>query len=291
MNYITLYQWKRYKGLALDVTSDDDRMMMVIANATDMIHQYKDRFYEPRIATRKYKIPSSGASAFGVFDLALASFSGKTPALRLDEDLLEVITLKNGDGSEIAAANYLVEPSTSPKYVIRLIDENWYGGDEDRVELTGIWGTHYQYDAAWADSLDTVVDVGGISASASVMTVADADGVAGDLQPMRFQAGQLLRLGSEFCLALSTNPTSNQVGIARGRNGSTATAHAAGTKIEIWRPAGHIVQAALRLTAWLWSQKDVDNFDKTYNVGTGVATTPSAIPPDVMRILGARKAR
>lgn len=292
MNLITLYQFKRYKKLDLTVTTDDDRLLAEIANATDAIEAYKDRHYDPRIETRRYKVPSNGASAFGVFDVSLMAASGKTPKLRLNEDLLEVLTLKNGNGDEILAANYEAEPvGSSPKYAVRLIDENWYGGDDDRIELKAIWGTHYKYSQAWVDSLDTVLDTGGISASATSMTVADADGVAGDLQMMRFQPGQLLRLGSEFCLALTTNTTSNQVGLARGVNGSTAAAHAAGTKIEIWRPAGHIVQAALRLTAWMWSQKDVDVYDKTYNVGTGVATTPSAIPVDVERMLGARRAR
>ena len=292
MNYITLYQFKRYKGLDLTDTTADDLLMDLIERASQNIDVLKGRFYEPRVQTRQFKIPGDSSSFFGVFDASLMTSSSREKPLRLDDDLLAVNELKNGDGSVIAASNYTLEPVGDwPKYAIRLVDENWYGSDEDRVEVSGIWGTHYRYDQAWVDSLDAIQDIGGITANATSMTVVDADGVAGDLKPVRFQPGQLIRIGTEFCLVISVSTLTQTVGLLRGYNGSTAAAHAQDTKIEIWRVMGNIVQACMRMVAWMYAQKDQDVYDRTYNVGSGIVTTPTALPVDVRALLGAPKTR
>jgi hypothetical protein len=292
MNTITLHQFKNYKGLDLIDTTSDMRMLDTIRAATADIEHYKQRHYDPRIQTRRLEIPRTAGSLFGVFDSSLAVGSPKEPTLRLADDLLEVIELKNGDGSVIPTGSYELLPAgSSPSFGVRLIGESWCGGEDDRIELTGVWGTHEAYESAWMDSLDTIQDIGGISASATVMTVGDADGAAGDLQSPRFQVGQLIRMDSEYCLALGVDTSHNQVSLARHQNGSTAATHAAGTSIQIWRPQANVVTACLRLAGWRWSQKDVDNYDKTYNVGSGVVTYPSALPADVVQLLGARTGR
>jgi hypothetical protein len=292
MNTITLHQFKTYKGLDLIDTTNDARMLDTIRAATADIEHYKQRHYDPRIQTRRLEIPSSGGSLFGVFDSSLAVGAAKIPTLRLADDLLEVIELKNGDGSVIPSGAFELLPAgSSPSFGVRLIGESWCGGEDDRIELTGVWGTHEAYESAWTDSLDSIQDSSGISASATVMTVSDADGVAGDLSPVRFQAGQLLRMESEYCLVLGVDTSTNRVSLARHQNGSTAATHAAGTSIQIWRPQANVVTACLRLAGWRWSQKDTDIYDKTYNIGSGVVTYPSALPADVVQLLGARTGR
>ncbi len=74
------------------------------------------------------------------------------PPLRLDEDLLAVSELLNGDGKEIDSADYVLEPANSyPKNRIRLrgtAAAYWVGGDngnEQAICVTGLWGYHDQY--------------------------------------------------------------------------------------------------------------------------------------------------
>jgi hypothetical protein len=105
---------------------------------------------------------------------------------------------------------------------------------------------------------------------------------------MRFQAGLLVRIGAELALVLSApDILTNKVELVRGANGSTAAQHAHDTQIKIFRPQGTIVQACLRLVKWRYSQKDTDDFDKSYVLGSGIVNVPSRLPADVVQALGA----
>lgn len=296
MNYITLHQYKVYRGLDQTITTDDALITDLIERASRWIDTYTMRRYDVRVETRLFDVPKSKVSAFGVFDTSLIAGSGYEKALRVKDDLLAVTELKNGDGTVISSTDYLLEPAEyQTKSRIRLINgETWCGDDDGNdlqvISLNGIWGYHERYDQAWISSLDKIADLAGITAASTTITVGDADGTAADLRSPRFQAGQMIRMGTEFCLVISTSTLANTIEVVRGYNGSTAAVHAKDTAIDIYRPMGNIVQACLRLTAWLYVQKDADVFDKTYNTITGVSTTPTAVPPDVLKMLGAPKA-
>ena len=296
MYYATLEQVKRYVGLTTLTATQEARLMDFLPWATDLINTYKGRRYDARVETRQFDVPTSGASGFGVFDWSLQA-ARPIPPLRLDEDLLELSELLNGDGEEIESTQYVLEPANqSPKNRIRLRGTAavyWVGGDdgnEQAIRVTGLWGYHDNYAKAWADSGDTVQD-DPLAADALTLTAADADGQAKDLRSPRFQAGQLLRLEDELVYVLAVDADTNQLSVERGYNGSTAAEHAAGTEIEIWRVVGNIEQACVRLVKWRYTQKDTDNFDRVYVAGSGVVSVSSAIPSDVKMALGAPKAR
>ena len=297
MYYATLDQVKRYLGLTTLTATQEARLMDFLPWATDLISAYKGRRYDARVETRRYDRPFIGLSGFGVWDWELQAQAADKP-LRLDEDLLAVTELLNGDGTEISSDEYVLEPANVyPKNRVRLrsgLGVTWSfdanGSYEQVISVSGLWGFHDQYAKAWADSGDTVQD-DPLAAEALALTVADADGQTKDLQSPRFQAGQLLRIGDELVYVLAVDADTNQLDLERGYNGSTAAEHAAGTKIEIWRVVGNIEQACVRLVKWRYTQKDSDNFDRMYVAGTGVVSVASAIPSDVKMALGAPKAR
>ena len=72
-------------------------------------------------------------------------------------------------------------------------------------------------------------------------------------------------------------------------NGSTAAAHAQGVVITLYRPMETVKDAVVRLAVWKYRQKDANVFDKTTILQTGIAITPSAVPPDVLEKLPAPK--
>ena len=292
-NYVTLYQVKDYLDIQ-STTKDDGRLLEFIEMSSRLIEAYKVRSYEPQVETRKYDLPGSRrGAALGTYDAFYALPQMVLP-LRLDEGLLECSELLNGDFDEIVSGDYVLEPANKfPKTRIRLRMASgvaWLpdldGYVEQVIEVTGIWGNHDRYGQAWVDALDTVRD-NPLTAGDTSISVVNADGLAGDGRAMRFQAGNLVRMGSEFALVLSVDVLTNTLEVARGVNGSTAAQQAQGTKIEIWRTQSTIAQACLRLVKWRYGQKDADDFDKSYVMGSGVVTVPARLPADVVQVLGA----
>lgn len=294
MIYTTLDQAKSYLGIT--TTTDDAKLLEFLEWSSRLIDSYKGRRYDVRVETRLFDIPRARATTFGVFDGAI---TGQEPPLRFDDDLLEIISLTNGDGTAISNTTYLLKPANSyPKSRLRFkrsSDVTWEpdddGNEEQVIQAAALWGYHDDYGHAWLDSLDAVKDVGGISASATTITVTDADGAMADGRTPRFQVGQQLKADTEYLRVRAVSTTLNTITVTRGENGSTAATHALNTKLYIWQPMGNIVQACTRLTAWRYKQKDVDTFDRSYVLGAGVINVPTNLPADVKMALGAPKVR
>lgn len=175
--YTTWAAVKTY--LAIEGTGDDALGAALVSRASAMIDQFCRRRFAQWTATRLYDVPS------GV-------------TLWLDEDLLAVTTLTNGDGATLTSSEYLLLPTNMiPRYGIRLRSGSaWVGGstgDEQAISLTGTWG----YSSS---------------------------------------------------------------------------------------PPDDVVQAAVRLTAWLYKQRDAP-FGTTARPDVGIVEVPAAIPEDVKALL------
>ncbi len=292
MNYATLTQLKAY--LNQTPSGVDNLLLDFLDQASRFIEHQKGRRFDVRQETRLFDIPGLATRTPLGYYPGIRQESGSQRVLNLDEDLLSLETLTNGDGTVISASQYVLEPANLyPKKSVRLTDTVWSmpstGITRQAISVTGHWGFHDNYNEAWVDSLDSVQDEGGISANGTALRVADSDGIAGDLRGPRFQSGQLVRIDDELILVISTNLNTNDLVIRRGYNGSTAAAHAQGTTISIFHPMAIVEISCIRLAAWRYKQKDVDSFDKTYILGSGVVNVPTALPTDVIRFLGARK--
>ena len=126
---VTVADVKTYIG-GIDATSDDDLIEGLINDAAAFIGRQTHRQFEAASATR-------------YFD-ALADVQG--PTLYLDEDLLSVTTITNGDSVVVASDEYVLLPTNlSPKYAIRLLasgGKSWtYDTDhEEAISILGNWG-------------------------------------------------------------------------------------------------------------------------------------------------------
>lgn len=296
INYATLQQVKSYRTLTS--TSDDALLQRFLNWSTGVIHAYKGRRYDVRVATIMHDAPIPDASTFGVYDSSRRRPT-RERALILHEDLLEMTELKNGDGTVLAAADYFLSPAEHmPRSVVHLANGVYWltndnGDKRQAISVKGLWGYHDDYPDCFVPSLDTVLD-NPLTSSATTIHVSDVNGTPADLDTPRFQAGQLLRVGSELMYLIAATAVTgadDTLTVLRGFNGSTAAEHAQGASIEIFRSMAFVNQAAIRLVAWRYTQKDTDTFDKTYAAGTGVVSVPSAIPADVKLLLGAPKVR
>lgn len=276
MYYATLTQVRAYLKLDTAETGDDALLTDLIRWSCAYADTRAGTSFKPTIATRYFDVPCNDARL-----------------LQFDDHLLELSSITNGDGVAISLSDVMYHPSALyPRYGIRIKAQSaytWqpdgYGETRQVIALTGTWGYHDDWSNAFVLSGDAVANVGGISAAATSITVTDADGTASDLQTPRFQAGQLIKIGTEYMDVTAVNTGTNALTVVRGVNGSTAATHAASDAISIYRPMGNVIMAVLRLVAWRYRQKDANVFDTTTIIGTGVKVTPSAVPPDVDDLL------
>jgi hypothetical protein len=240
----TLHQLRQRLGLSDGDTGDDARLLMALQAASAQIEAAAGRRFSPRVATIEHDVHPRHSTE-----------------LLLDDDLLQLDTITNGDGSSINTLDVITVPDSTMDgaiSVLRLIGGQAFVWDESplrAVRVSGIWGWHDRWTRAWRDSADTVQD-NPLGATATTITVSDADGVDGHNTAPRFQVGQLLRVEDEYLRVLAVNTTSNVLTVLRGVNGTTAAAHDQATVIEVFQPALEIEMLCLRWAQWLYKEPD-----------------------------------
>ena len=225
----TLTDFRRHLNLS-DTDADHD-LLRALQKASHLIESLTQRRYCPYIETRT------------------VSLNPATPRdLFLPADLLELHTISDDIGP-IDPAIIRRWPSSpdQPASILQRADGVPFRFSLNpiyAVQVSGIWGSHDRWTAAWRDSLDTVRDTT-LTTSATIVTVADSQ--AGDsdgLQP-RFQIGQLLRLQDEFLRITAIDPTAHRLTLLRAVAGTAAADHPRGTAIETYSPTSYIRLATL----------------------------------------------
>lgn len=272
MYYATLTEVRAYLKFETAETADDALLTSFIRGAcTFADNRLGGKFY-PMIDTRYFDVPP-GAYLF------------------FNDHLLSLTTVTNGDGVAITLTDLTQFPATDyPKYGLKIeagAATAWYPTDDGEyrqaIAIAGVWGYHRDYENAWIASGDAVADGAGINAVVTTINVSSASGAASDLVSPRFQAGQLIKIDSEYIDIQSI--ATNALTVKRGMYGSTAAAHLTAAPISIWRPDEDVRMGVIRLVAWRYRQKDANVFDQTTILGAGVKITPSAVPEDVLVLL------
>jgi hypothetical protein len=181
------------KGLKriTSVSAPDDLVLeRMISAASRFIDNYTNRTFYPRVDTRYYDVPRG---AYGEFRRGGESGMSRE-LLLLDDDLLSLTTLTNGDLSVILPASYVLEDyNETPYWGIRLkYMSNVYwiwdstGNTERVISVLGEWGYHDNYAGAWfaTDTLN-----GGINASVTALTTTGS---------ALLVQGQIIKIDSEI---------------------------------------------------------------------------------------------
>lgn len=128
--YTSLEAVREALNMTSTETDDDSFLEMLILRASEAITNHCNRRFIAESDTR-------------YFD-ALEDVDGMT--LFLDEDLVSVTTLTNGDGEVLSANAYVFEPRNgTPKYAIRLkagSGKTWtfQSDSENAISVLGTWG-------------------------------------------------------------------------------------------------------------------------------------------------------
>lgn len=244
MNLVTLAQLKRYLGVSTAITTDDALLTRLLIDAEQWAEQKAQRAMRPIIEAR----------TFDYCDPQMLYF---------DDDLLEVVSITNGDGVAVTLTDLFYAPRRLyPKYVIGFetgASSVWTYSTtpENAISVTAAWGYHDDWSHAWINSLDEVEDAAGINASVTTVTVSNVDGSNIDNDSPRFSAGMLIKVESEWMeVTAATNSTTDSLTVKRGARGSTAAIHAKDTPIYVFSPARNVVHAIMLYCQWRYQQKD-----------------------------------
>lgn len=115
-------------GMATN-TTDDSVIERLVEGASRLIDTMTGRTFYARTETRLFDVPS-GVTLF------------------LDDDLISVSTLTNGDTTVLTTSDYRLLPAnTSPKFAIKLKESSTYswegtsaGNNEAVISVAGSWG-------------------------------------------------------------------------------------------------------------------------------------------------------
>lgn len=260
-----------FKISSLDA-DDDARIMRLIFAASDIVQQHCQRSFVPYQAT--VTVDARGEHIDGRL-------------LFLDNDLLTLTTLTNGDSTTVTSAQYVLRGQGYPKWAVELLPStglSWtYSTDwQNAISFTGIWGYHESWPNAWVSTLDTIQDAGGLDNSTLTITVNDADGVNARYQT-RFEVGMILQIESEYLKVVAVDTAANTVTALRGQLGSTAAAHDNGTAISSYAPMRNIEKATRDLVKWLYRNQKSSGDEIQFMDGTRVVTNKA--PSNIMDTL------
>lgn len=256
--YATLVEYKAYATARGQTSSTDATDDTVIENILKAASRFFDdqtrRWFYPLVETRYYDVPD-------------------TRQLDLDADLLEVITLTNGDGTTIASTEYRTESRNySPKWAIVLKGSSsitWEadssGNTERVIAVAGIWGYHDKYNLAWllGSTANEAMD-----ASETGYDVTSGTG---------FAVGNLIRFDNE--LGYVSAVVTNTLTITRGENSSTAATHLTGINVTIWQVMDEVRQAVLGIALQAYKQRFGQSTTQSATVtAAGVVLTPKDVP-------------
>jgi hypothetical protein len=266
------------RALAVTGTAYDAALIAAAGQATRLIMAAAGRRLLPLAATRY--LDGDGATRLWLPEAWLA-----ITTVSLSSDGGQTYTALAG--TDWWASNGIVWDA--PPYELLALNPNgayssFYAGQRT-VKVVGVLGWHADYAAAWELSGDSVQDGSGISASATTVTVADADGVDARGETPRFSVGDLLRAESEYLTVAGVNTTTNALTVNRAAAGSTAASHAKNTLLYKFRPDDAACYATI-VQAARWFKRGQQAFaDAGASAELGQLMYVKRLDPDVEAIL------
>lgn len=226
-------------GIRASTTKYDAMILSLASEVSRAIDAWCNRTFFPQLATRYFY-------GSGTPDLLIPDLLSITSVAYSGDDGETYTTLVSADYLATVCGDVNSKRSYDLLRVSALSDTLSYWVEGERsVRIAGVWAYADDRDTAWKSSGDTSED-NPLSASATTLTVNDVDAEDAYGVPSLFSPGQLLRLESEYVeTGLQIDTSANTLRIIRGRNGTTAAAHAQNTAIDIWTAPEPIRRACI----------------------------------------------
>lgn len=259
----------RQSYLGVSSNADDALLLDLIRSVSRDIDSACLRHFYPVIQTRYFN---------PLEDTTMSEILPTRRRLLMDDDLLAVTTLVNGDSTTIGSTSYILEtPNFTPYWAIKLLLTSgyvWYYtvDAENAISVTGVWGYHSDYANAWL-SVDTL----GAAMSDTTGTTALLTNGNGSVK-----GGQLVKVDDEY-MYWGTVADKSASNLLRGVNGSTAATHLSGAAVYVWQVDDAIQQVAKEAAAARYRLRDNPVGETVIMDGHSFAT-----PKDVAKYIKAR---
>jgi len=168
------------------------------------------------------------------------------------KDLLEVGSIVNGDGTTVAANQYVLrERNTYPKWRVELLGSSgvaWTYTDDwqDAITLHGTLGVHDNYPQAFR----TMTQLNGSLTAVATTAYVDSDEYLETLQYVRFGGA-----GGELAQITRRNGNGTLT-LERGVLGTTAVEQADNTTLQAYQENPDVQLAVTRLVSYLYDNRD-----------------------------------
>lgn len=232
-SYATLAEFKAWKEIdGVNIQRDSD-LELILENASRYLDDMTGRTFYPRIETQSYSVPPGRS-------------------LKLDDDLLEVLSITNGDDTTLANTEYHTLPKNmSPKYMIDIKNTSIYSwqydtdaGGEYVIDVNAVWGFHNRYSTgAWKSA-------GTLGAAISDTTGTSVTMTAGHT----LKASKIYKVDNE--IFIPSGVANNTITLyERGMNGSTAATHSNGATVYEWQVMREIKKFCLEKTRFDYARR------------------------------------
>lgn len=259
--YATLAEFKAFvtaRGQTATTDIADDAVVVdLLETASRFLDSKTSRHFYPTIETRLYDFP-------------------ETRDLPVKADLLEVITLTNGDSTVIPSTDYVLDTINEPPYWNLRLRSNgstyWAldstNGIEQIIQLYAWFGYREQYSQrAWQLAGTLGAAITDTTTLAFTMTAGHSLAVS-----------QIVKIGTEI-YNINTVATNTITPIARGDNGSTAATHLNGVSVYTWKPQEQAKNAVLEIANAAYNRRFGKNTGMNEQVtAAGIVLSPRDIP-------------
>lgn len=267
--YITPLEFLYYTSSTTPTTNtiDDAVINQLIIGASRFIDNYVGRKFYPRVQTKKYDVPNT--------------ITRRPNRLELNDDLLELETLTNGDSTVVTSSDYILEDVNNPPYYnINLRDTssidwepNSDGSTQQVISVFGTWGFHENYTDAWM--------TGGTSASSINSTDLSFTVSSGST----ISTGNIIKIDDEIMDIISTSGSTATVE-KRGANGSTAATHNASSTIYYWNAMYPVKIATYMIVRNIYKERSGQGVSSESTVtAAGVIIPPKDVPKEALEMI------
>lgn len=255
--------------IAGTLTTDDAFLDTLIDEASAWFFEHtRERAFVPYQDTRQFRQDALGEPAVNRFGGYIA------PSLLVDEDLLAVQSIANGDSDGSVVNAYSLLPLNKyPKERVELTSASgsaWnFESYDSAVSITGFWGYHPDYSRAWESASSLT---GTLSTSDTAVPVASVSG---------YEDGDYVLIGGSEIGRVTGTATGTLI-VLRGQNGTTAGTHVAAETVKPYRFLSDVQNACDNLVKYYYHNRKSESTAQIVDIGVRLETK---VPADVWDVV------
>ena len=260
----TLTSIRTQLEIAGTLTRDDAFLDDQIDKASAWIFDHaRERTFVPYLDTREFRHDALTGPA-------ISRRGYIAPKLMVDEDLLAVRSIANGDADASTINAYNLLPLNSyPKDKVELTSASgsaWnFASYDSAVSITGLWGYHPDYTRAWQNASSLTASLSATGTALPVASVSD------------YEDGSYILIGGSE-IGRVTGTAVGTLTVLRGQNGTPAGTYTAAETVQVYNFPADIQKACNDLVKYYYMHRKSDAVAQIVDIGVQLETK---VPRDI----------